>query len=91
MRNTLPRRSSSVECSIVNLNGYVTIEITPMKIQRYLKTNSEFDGGSEVIERYTDIVQAANTSVWASLTIRTEIVRGQFLTILNHMQHCGYS
>ena len=36
-------------------------QITPVEIQRYLKTSSEFDHGKEVIQRNTDIVQAANT------------------------------
>ena len=35
-------------------------QITPAEIQRYLKTGSEFDHGKEVIQRNTDIVQAAN-------------------------------
>ena len=46
-------------------------QITPVEIQRYLKTGSEFKRGSEVIRRNTDIVQAAN---WSSLFIRMEII-----------------
>ena len=38
-------------------------QITPVEIQRYLKTGCEFDRGKEVIQRNTDIVHAANTSV----------------------------
>ena len=42
-------------------------KITPVEIQRYLKTGSEFDRGKEVIQRNTDIVQAANTPVCGHL------------------------
>ena len=42
-------------------------QITPLEIQRYLKKSSEFDRGSEVIQRNTDIVQASNTSVCGHL------------------------
>ena len=38
-------------------------QITPVEIQSYLKTGSEFDGGKEVIQRNTDIVQAAKASL----------------------------
>ena len=38
-------------------------QITHVEIQRYLKTGIEFDRGKEVIQRNTDIAQAANTSV----------------------------
>ena len=49
-------------------------QITPVEIQRYLKTVSEFDCGKEVIQRNTDIVQAANAPVCGLLwSIRTEI------------------
>ena len=41
--------------------------ITPVEIQRYLKTGSEFDRGKEVIQRNTHIVQAASTSVFGHL------------------------
>ena len=32
-------------------------QITPVEIQRYLKTDSVFDRGKEVIQRNTDIVR----------------------------------
>ena len=38
-------------------------QITPVEIQRYLKTGTEFAHGGEVIQRNTDIVQAVNTQV----------------------------
>ena len=36
-------------------------EVTPMEIQRYLKTKEEFHKGKAVIERNTDIVKYPNT------------------------------
>ena len=44
-------------------------QMTPVEIQRCLKTCSEFDRGKEVIQRNTDIVQAANTSVCGHLCL----------------------
>ena len=75
MRDTLPQYPFNVESGVVNLNTssqpgshwvcyyrnkneriyfHSYGQITPVEIQRYLK---------EVIQRNTDIVQAANTSV----------------------------
>ena len=61
-----------------------------MEIQRYLKTSNEFDSGKEVIQRNTDIVQAANMSVYGHLctfVLNTLTSGEEFHTILNHMQH----
>ena len=44
-------------------------QITPVEIQRHLKTGNEFDRGKEVIQRNTDIVQAASTSVCCHLCL----------------------
>ena len=44
-------------------------QITPVEIQWYLKTDSEFDRDKEIIQRNTDIVQAANTSVCGHLCL----------------------
>ena len=44
-------------------------QVTPIEIQQYLKTSWEFERGSEVIQRNTDIVQSVNTP----LPIRIEI------------------
>ena len=50
-------------------------QITLVEIQRYQKTGIEFKRGSEVIQRNTDIVQAANTSVCGHLCLfRIEII-----------------
>ena len=70
-------------------------QITPVEIQRYLKTGSEFDCGKEVIQKNTDIVQAANTPVcgYPCLFVLKSLANGkQFQTILNHMRlYGGYS
>ena len=63
-----------------------------MEIQRYLKTGSEFDRGKEVIQRNTDIVQAASTPVCGHLCLFVwkSLINGEvFQSILNHMQHYG--
>ena len=44
-------------------------QITPVEIQRYLKRDSQFERGKEVIQRNTDIVQALNTSVCGRLCL----------------------
>ena len=67
-------------------------KITPVEIQRYLKTGSEFDRGKEVIKGNTDIVQAVNTSVCGHfcLFVLKSLANGEQLeTILNHMLHYG--
>ena len=68
-------------------------QITPVEIERHLKTGSEFDRGKEVIQRNTDIVQAASTSVCGHLClfVLKSLANGEeFQSILNHMQHYGY-
>ena len=63
-----------------------------MKIQRYLKVDSEFDRGKEVLQRNTDIVQSANTSASGHLClfVLKSLTNGEeFQSILNHMQHYG--
>ena len=67
-------------------------QITPVEIQRYLMTGSEFDRGKEVIQRNADIVQTVNTSVCGHLCIFVlkSLANGeQFQSILNYMQHYG--
>ena len=64
--NTSNQTGSHWVCYYRNKNGRIYFDsygqITPVEIQRYLKTGSEFDRGKEVIQRNTDIVQAASTS-----------------------------
>ena len=65
---------------------------TPLEIQQYLKTGSEFDHEKEVMQRNTDIVQAVNMSVCDHLClfVLKSLTNGEvFQSILNHMQHYG--
>ena len=67
-------------------------QITPVEVQRYLKTGVEFVRGWEVIQRNTDIVQAVNTQVCGHLClfVLKSLANGdRFQTILDHMQHYG--
>ena len=47
---------------------------SPVEIQRYLKTGSEFDRGKEVIQRNTDRTSCKYVSVCSSLPIHIEII-----------------
>ena len=61
-------------------------QITPVEVQWYLKTNSEFQSGKEVIQRNTDIDQAPNTVVCGHLCLAVlkSLTGGEkFQTILN--------
>ena len=67
-------------------------QLTPVEIQRYLKTGNEFKRGKEVIQRNTDIVQVVNTSVCGHhcLFVLKSLTNGEkFQSILNHMRHYG--
>ena len=44
-------------------------QITPLEMQKYLKTDYEFRNGTPVIERNTDIVQKPNTRVCGHLCL----------------------
>ena len=44
-------------------------QITPMEVQRYLKTGREFQRGKEVIQTITDIVQVPNTVMCGHLCL----------------------
>ena len=71
--NTSNQAGSHWVCYYRNKHERIYIDsygqITPVEIQRYLKTCSEFDRGKEVIQRNTDIVQAANTRVCGHLCL----------------------
>ena len=73
----------------------ICMDVTPVEIQQYLKTGLEFKRGSEVIQRNTDIVQAANMCVCGQCVVifilKWLTNSEKFQTILNHMQHYGYS
>ena len=66
-------------------------QTTPVEIQQYLKTCSQFDRGKEIIQRNTDIVQAVITSVCGHLClfVLKSLASEEFQTFLNHMQHYG--
>ena len=83
-------------CYYRNKNGRIYFDlygqVTPLEIQRYLKTSREFDSSKEVIQRNTDIVKAANTPVCDHLclfVLKSQANGEQFQTILNHKQHYG--
>ena len=44
-------------------------QITPLELQKYLKSQSEFKKGKSVIQRNTDIVQSSNTHVCGHLCL----------------------
>ena len=96
--NTSDQAGSHWVCYYRNKNDRIYFnsygQITPVEIQRFLEAGSEFDRGKEVIQRNTDIVQAANTPVCGHLClfVLKSLANGkQFQMILNHMQHYGYS
>ena len=69
-------------------------QISPVEVQRYLKTGTEFDRGKEAIQRNTDIVQAPNTVVCGHLclyVLKSSANGEEFQSILNHMHGCPQS
>ena len=66
-------------------------QITPVEIQRYLKTCGEFDRDKEVIWRNTDIVQAVVCGHLCLLLLKSLTNGEKFQSILNHMRDYGYS
>ena len=54
-------------------------QITPVEIQRYLTTGSEFDRGKEVIQEYI--------SVWSTLPVRIEITSERRRVSINSKSH----
>ena len=71
--NTSSQPGSHWVCYYQNKNEIIYFDsygqITPVEIQRYLKTGSEFDCGKEVIQRKTDIIQAVSTPVCGHLCL----------------------
>ena len=69
------------------------MDVSLVEIQRYLKICIVFKRGSEVIQRNTDIVQAANTSMcgYLCLFVLKSLNGEKFQSILNHMRHYGYN
>ena len=67
-------------------------QITPVEVQRYLKTGMNFVRGREVIQRNTDMAQAVNTQVCGYLclfVLKSLANREQFQAIIDHIQQYG--
>ena len=67
-------------------------QITPVEIQRYLKTCSGFGSWKgSYTEKYRYHTSCKCISVWPPLLMLKSLANSeQFQTILNHMQHYGY-
>ena len=69
-------------------------QVTPMEIQKYLKTREEYKMGKAVIQRNTDIVQHINTHVCGHLClfVLTSLTREHrsFQDVLNELND-GYT
>ena len=69
-------------------------QITPIEVQKYLKTRKEFESGKAVIQRNTDIVQHVNTHVCSHLClfVLTSLMREHlsFQDVLNQLNY-GYT
>ena len=69
-------------------------QITPLEIQKYLKTKKEFRGNTMIIQRNTDIVQAPNTSECGHLCLYVlkHLAGGTpFQEIINVLRRNGYT
>ena len=94
--NTSNHAGSHLVCYYRNKSDRIYFDsygqITPVEIQRYLMTGIEFERGKKGIQRNTDILQAANTSVCGCLClfVLKALANGeQFQTVLNHTKHYG--
>ena len=71
--NTHEQTGSHRVCYVRNHNTRIYFDsfgqITPLELQKYLKTKVEFQTAVPVIERNTDIVQKPNTSVCGHLCL----------------------
>ena len=71
--NTHEQTGSHWVCYMRNGNTRIYFDsfgqITPLELQKYLKTKPEFEKKVSVIERNTDIVQRPNTSVCGHLCL----------------------
>ena len=72
-------------------------QITPIEIQKYLKTKKELEDGENIIQRNTDIVQGINTSECGHLCliVLTALEKGvpfqYIINILRERINNGYS
>ena len=63
-------------------------QITPIEIQKYLKTPNEFKNDSMVIERKSDVLQQPNTNICGHLCVYVidNLSKGaSFQTIINSL------
>ena len=68
-------------------------QITPIELQKYLKTKTEFKQRKKIIQRNTDIVQAINTSECGHLCliVLSALTKGvPFQSIINILRHNGH-
>lgn len=72
-------------------------QITPIEIQKYMKTKHEFDNDDEVIQRNTDIVQSINSKECGHLCliVLTALSKNtsfqQILNVLRQRHNNGHS
>ena len=69
-------------------------QITPLEVQRYLKTEKEFASGAKVVQRSTDIVQAINSHICGHLclfVLETLTDGATFQKVLDKLPHYGYT
>ena len=72
-------------------------QITPIEIQKYLKTEKEFRENIPIIQRNTDIVQSINTAICGHLCIMVleGLTRGytfqDIIDLLRERHHHGYT
>ena len=92
--NTSNQEGSHWVCYVINGSKRIYFDsfgqVTPIELQRYLKTKTEMDRNQQVIQRNTDIVQHLNTHVCGHLClfVLTALTRKQLsyqkvLNILN--------
>ena len=85
-------------CFVKNRNDRIYFDsfgqITPLELQKYLKTVKEFENRKNVIQRNTDIVQRVNTHVCGHLclVVLTSLMREHlsYQEVLNSLNY-GYS
>lgn len=71
-------------------------QVTPIELQKYLKTKAEWNGNLQVIQRNTDIVQHLNTHICGHLCLfiltsltRKQLTYQEVLNILNDGYTCA--
>ena len=96
--NTSDQNGSHWVCFVGNNKDRIYFDsfgqITPLELQKYLKSKSEFDNEKSVIQRNSDIVQRVNTHVCGHLclVVLTSLMREHlsYQEVLNRLNY-GYS